>query len=138
MKNTSEIAFMALCLLLFVFGASGCGVGRGDLAQSLDRNHEKCHSEKVHIAWHSTYEYDDGFVIAGVLRRDDTVGGPITVNVHAAIVSPEGDVIGEAQSDEVRVPHRALTKVQGFQRFKIRFPSMPPEDASVQLSVCAG
>lgn len=138
MKKAFKTAFGGLCLLTLALGLSGCGTGQASLTQSLDRCHEESPAQKVHIAWHNTYEQDDGFVVSGVLRRSDRVGGPIKVNVHAAVVTPDGEMIDEARSDDIRVPHRTLTKVQGFQRFKVRLPSVPPEGASVRLVVRAG
>jgi hypothetical protein len=138
MKKALEIACAGLCFLTLVLGLSGCGTGQASLTPLLDGGFEQDASEKAHIAWYNTYEQDDGFVVAGVVRRNDTVGGPITVNVHAAIVTPGGEVIGEAQSDDIRIPRRTVTKVQGFERFKVHFPSTPPEGASVRLVVCAG
>lgn len=133
MKRSANALACGVCLLALVLLGSGCGANRVSLAGTAEIHLEQARAGKVYVAWSDAYQDEEGFVATGVVRRTDTVGGPIKVNVHITIVSPEGEVIDVAHCDDIRVPRRIATKIQGFERFKIRFPSVPPEGSSVRV-----
>jgi len=61
------------------------------------------------------------------------VGRPIKVNVQVTILAPDGSTWGEALSDDLYVPRRVVSKVRGFERFRLHFPNVPPEGSSVLI-----
>ncbi|UCD50896.1 MAG: hypothetical protein JSW27_25650 [Phycisphaerales bacterium] len=133
MKRAVHVSAWGICLLALVWLAAGCGASQTHLAETGVIHLEQAQIGKVYVAWSEAYEDGDGFVITGVVRRNDTVGAPIKVKVQAAITSPEGELVGEAQSEDICVPRWIATKVQGFERFEIRLPSVPPEGSVVRV-----
>jgi hypothetical protein len=137
MKRTANVLAWGACLQALALLGSGCGANRVNFAEAAEIHLEQARVGKVYVAWSDAYQDDEGFVVAGVVRRSDTVGGPIKVNVHAAIVASDGEVIDEARSDDISVPRRSVIRVQGFERFKVRLSSIPPEGTSVRVGVCS-
>lgn len=133
MKRTVNTLACGVCLLAPVVLGSGCGANQVSLTQAGEIHLEQARVGKVYVAWSDAYQDEEGFVVTGVVRRSDTVGGPIEVDVHVTIVAPDGEVIDEAQSADIRVPRRIATKIQGFDRFTVRFPNVPPEGSSVRI-----
>jgi hypothetical protein len=133
MNKSVSVAACGLGLLLLLVGLSGCGGGQTGLVDA-GKIHLESHAQgKVYVAWSDAHEEEGGFVVTGVLRRQDTVGPPIKATVEVEIVSPCGSILDQAQSDHLYVPHRKVNKVQGFERFRVRFPKMPPEGSSVRI-----
>ena len=135
MQRALETLAVAGCLWVCVFSASGCGTDRVAVAPQAEIWRGTGVSERVRVAWSNTREHANGFVVAGVLARDDTVGTPIEVSVYGVIVDADGRAIDEAQSRRIRVPRRRIGRIQGFHRFTVCFPTRPPEGASLQLTV---
>ena len=133
MRKTMSTVLGSICVLGSIMLVSGCGANRLSLAREGAVTLEAHASGKVYVAWSDAYESEEGFVVTGVVRRDDTVGSPIKVSVHVTIISPDGQTLDEGQSGEISVPRRMATKVQGFERFNVRFPSKPPEGSTVQI-----
>lgn len=137
-KTRSTINAAAATLLILVLVViSGCTAGRTNLVKSGTLNLEQQATGKVYIAWSDAYEEEDGFVITGVLRRRDRVGGPIKTHVDITILSPEGAVLEEGRSSEVYVPRR-IKSVKGrgyrsFKRFEVRFQNIPPQGSLVRV-----
>jgi hypothetical protein len=133
-RNLSTIS-IAIVSLFFLAVISGCTtVDRSDLVKSGILNIEQERTGKVYIAWSDAYEEGDGFVITGVLRRRDRVGMPIKTHVDVTILSPDGTVLDEARSSDVYVSRRIIGRShQSFERFKVRFPSVPPQGSLVRV-----
>jgi len=121
-------------LLALVPSLSGCGSSRLSLGEQDTVRLEACDAGKVHVVWSQAYEEEGGFVVTGVVRRSDTVGQPVKVTVRARIVSPAGEVLDQAESEAINVPRRMVTKVQGFERFRLCFGSVPPAGSSTQMT----
>ena len=102
-----------------------------DLVDAGVLNLEQHTTGKVYIAWSDAY--GDGFVVTGVLRRRDTVGLPIKTHVDITIQSPDGTIIDKSRSSDVHVSKRIIGRGQSLQRFKVRFPKMPPQGSLVHL-----
>jgi len=122
-----------LGLSILAAGCLGCSATRVSLVDTGAVHLESSSAGKVYVAWSDAYEEGDGFVITGVVRRRDAVGAPINVTVDAEIVSPAGIILEKAESNTLSVPHRKVNRVQGFERFTIRFPQVPAEGSSVRL-----
>jgi len=133
MKRVMRVMIAGTCLLMLMSLGTGCGASQADFTETKGIHLESARTGKVYVAWSEGYEDGDGFVVTGVVRRADTVGQPIEVQVSAAITSPDGTVLDEVSSDNLRVPRRITSRVQGFQRFKVRFSSVPPAGSSIQL-----
>lgn len=122
-----------LCLPLIAGWLSGCGGRPAGLTDTGTIHLESQAPGKVYVAWSDAHEENGGFVVTGVLRRKDVVGPPIKATVEVEIVSPCGSILDKAQCDPLYVPHRKVSKVQGFERFRVHFPKMPPEGSSVRI-----
>ena len=135
-RATTALVGMA-CLLALALLGGGCGASRVSLAETAEIHLEQARVGKVYVAWSDAYQDEEGFVVTGVVRRHDAVGGPIKVKVHATVVSPDGEAIDEAHSDEIRVPRRMATRTQGFQRFRVYLSSVPVDGSSIRLVASA-
>jgi len=131
-KDLSAIT-CRLCLPLFLVWLSGCGAKQAALADTGVIRLENQAMGKVYVAWSDAHEVEGGFLVTGVVRRKDTVGPPIKAIVDVEVVSPGGAVLDKAQSDSLYVPHRKASRIQGFERFSVRFSKMPPEGSSVRI-----
>ena len=99
MKRKLCIVAIGVGLGILAVVISGCAEEyRTDLVKSgvLSIDHQR--TGKVYIAWSDAYKEDSGFVITGVLRRRDRVGGPIKTHVDITILSPDGTILHEARS----------------------------------------
>ena len=136
-RSTINITVVSLLLLVVI---SGCtAANRTDLVKSGVLNIEQQRTGKAYIAWSDAYEEDGGFVITGVLRRRDQVGGPIKTHVDITILSPDGTVLDEARSSDVYVSRRITGRSYlSFKRFKVRFPSVPAKGSLVRLASHSG
>jgi hypothetical protein len=133
MNKRVSVAACGLGMLLLLVGLWGCSAGQTSLTDT-GRIHLESHaSGKVYVAWSDAHEEKGGILVTGVLRRKDVVGPPIKATVEVEVVSPCGSILDQAQSDDLYVPHRKVNKVQGFERFSVRFPKMPPDGSSVRI-----
>ncbi len=132
MIRVMRVSIAGACLLALMSLSAGCG-SQASFTETKGIHLEPAREGKVYVAWSEGYEDGDGFVVTGVVRRADTVGQPIEVQVSAAVMSPDGTLLDEASSDNLRVPRRITGRVQGLQRFKVRFSSIPPAGSSVHL-----
>lgn len=133
MKRVVRVFVGIACVVAFALSSSGCGMSEMGLAREGMVHIDTAAPGKAYIAWSDAYEDEAGFVITGVVRRSDTVGPPVKVRVQASIISPDGAIIDEAQSGDIQVPRRITSRVQGFKRFEIRFPNVPPKGSSVRV-----
>jgi hypothetical protein len=133
-KNASTMNITMVISLLFAV-ISGCATSkRVDLVRSGVLDMELARTGKAYIAWGGAYKEGDGFVVTGVLRRRDRVGGPIKTHVDVTILSPDGTVIDEARSSDVYVSRRITGRgFRSFGRFKVRFESIPAEASLVRV-----
>jgi hypothetical protein len=124
---------VSLGILTVVF--SGCTEAyRTNLTKSGVLNIEQQRTGKVYIAWSEAYEENGGFVITGVLRRRDRVGVPIKAHVDVTIFSPDGKILDEARSSDVYVSRRITSRgYLSFERFKVRFSSIPADGSSIRV-----
>jgi len=134
MKKGLQTAVRGLCLFLPAIGYLGCSGTQVSLVETGAVRLENAAPGKVYVAWSDAYERDGRFVITGVVRRKDTVGPPIKVTVDAEIVSASGTILDTAESDALYVPRRRGDRVQGFERFTVRFPEAPPAGSSVRIT----
>lgn len=138
MRRSIPVLLCGACLATMMTLVLGCQSGRTHPAQPGAVQLEPCAAGKVHVAWSDAYEEKGRFVVAGVVRRTDTVGLPIPVNVQVKIVAPDGSTWGQAQSDDLYVPRRMVSRAQGFERFRLCFPGTPPQGSSVLIVPCSG
>jgi len=133
-RNLSTIN-IAIVTLLFLAVISGCTtVERSDLVKTGILNIEQERTGKVYIAWSGAYEDGDGFIVTGVLRRRDQVGMPVKTHVDVTMLSPDGTVLNEARSSDVYVSRRITGRGHlSFERFKVRFPNVPPKGSLVRV-----
>lgn len=131
-KHLSPIG--RLCLPLFLLSFSGCAGQQAGLADAAAIHLENHATGQVHVAWSDAHEVDGGLLVTGVVRRQDIVGPPIRTTVDVEIVSPSGDILDRAQSDSLCVPHRRTSRMQGFERFRVRLSRMPPEGSSLRIT----
>lgn len=133
-KLLNTIVMLGLCVLSVVM--SGCAANRNNLVDSSVLSLEQRNTGKVYIAWSGAYEQDDSFVIAGVLRRRDSVGMPIRAHVDVTILSPDGTILDETRSSDVYVSRRITGRSYlSFERFKVRLTNIPAKGSSIRL-VC--
>ncbi len=135
-KVLKSVSVMVLGMLTFVI--SGCAMDRVDLVDAGVLSLEQHTTGKVYIAWSDAYEDGDGFVVTGVLRRRDTVGLPIKTHVDITIESPDGTIIDESHSSDIRVPRHIRGRGQSLQRFRVRFPSIPAKGSKVSIVTHSG
>jgi len=133
MRRKVPIWLWGVCLPALMTLVPGCESGRVSLARKGAVKLEPRTAGKVRVAWSDAYTDEKGFTVTGVVRREDTVGRPIKVNVQVTVLSPDGSTWGEALSDDLYVPRHAVSKVQGFERFRLHFPNIPPEGSSVLI-----
>lgn len=133
-RNLSTIN-IAMVTLLFLAVISGCTTAdRADLVKSGILNIEQERTGKAYIAWSGAYKDGDSFAVTGVLRRRDHVGLPIKTHVDVTILSPDGTVLDEARSSDVYVSRRITGRgYLSFERFKVRFSSIPAKGSLVRL-----
>ena len=135
MIRNLRTASMTIVTLLFLAVVSGCATAdRSDLVKSGILNIEQERMGKVYIAWSGAYEDGDGFIVTGVLKRSDQVGLPIKTHVDVTIMSPDGTVLDEARSSEIYVSRRIIGRGHlTFERFEVRFASVPPQGSLVRV-----
>jgi hypothetical protein len=126
------------CLPALVLWLSGCAGGQSRLADRGNVRIENPASGKVHVAWSDVREERGGLLVTGVLDRSDTVGLPIKTRVEVEVVSSSGSILNTAQSDAVSVARRSVNRVQGFERFAVRLPSLPPAGSTIRVVTRAG
>lgn len=129
-KNLNTI----VVTLLFLVVISGCSaVSRTDLVKRGVLNIERQRTGKIYIVWSDEDGDGDGFVVTGVLRRRDHLGAPIKTHVDITILSPDGAVLDKARSSDVYVSRRISGRGYPFDRFKVRFPSIPAQGSLVRV-----
>ncbi|MHC4356924.1 MAG: hypothetical protein ACYS0H_29850, partial [Planctomycetota bacterium] len=106
MSKRLSISLITLGLGILAAVISGCAADRIDLVETGVLSLEKQAAGKVYIAWSSVFEQEDGLVITGILRRHDRVGSPIKTHVDVTVLSPNGQVVDTARSNDVYVPRR--------------------------------
>lgn len=135
MRKDVLMVMCRLWLLLLLVWLSGCGGRQANLADTGAIHLENDAPGKVYVAWSEAREVKGGLLVAGVLRRKDTLGPPIRATVDVEVVSPCGAVLDRAQSGNLCVPCRKVSRTQGFERFRVRFPKLPPEGSRVRIVV---
>jgi hypothetical protein len=134
MKIRLSAAIGWLCVTALAAWCSGCaGTGNATKIASETRA-----SGPVYIAWSDARPDKDGLLVSGVVRRSDLVGPPVKVTVAVEVVSASGVILDRAQADAVSVPHRKVNHVQGFERFSVRLPHVPPEGSSLRIVALNG
>lgn len=130
MRRRPLFVLYRLCLLLVFAWLSGCAA---EPAGALRL--ENVAAGRVYVAWSEVREGEGGFLVTGVLRRRDTVGPAIKATVDVEVISPSGDVVDRAQSDNLYVPHRRVNQIQGFERFRVQLSRQPPEGSVARVIV---
>jgi hypothetical protein len=136
MKRNVPILSCAVCLAALMALMVGCESSRISLTKNGVVKLEPRAEGKVRIAWSDAYTDAEGFTVTGVVRREDTTGGPIPVSVQVTVLAPDGSTWGEAVSHELYVPRRMVSRAQGFERFRVHFPGLPPEGSSIRIVPC--
>ena len=135
MRRHVLIMMCGVGLVMLAVLISGCETTRVSLVDAGAVSIKTHAPGKVHVAWSDAYTDEDGFVVTGVVRRSDSVGPPIKVNVHVTLLSPDGKILEEAVSNDISVPRQIASRVQSFERFRLRFPNIPPQGTSAQIVV---
>ena len=135
MKKRVVITICGVGLLMLTLLNSGCETTRVSLVDTGAVNMKTHAPGKVHVVWSDAYTDDEGFVVTGVVRRSDSVGPPIRVNVHVTLLSPDGKILDEAVSNDISVPRQIVSRTQRFERFRLHFPNIPPKGTSAQIVV---
>ncbi|MHC5060257.1 MAG: hypothetical protein ACYTFK_04130 [Planctomycetota bacterium] len=139
MKNKLLSLVVAIVLGLAAFVIPGCAGDRKDLVDSGVLSLENHAPGKVYIAWNDAYEDGDGFVITGVLRRLDQLGGPIRTHVDVTVLSPDGTVLDEARSSDMYVSRRITGRSYlSFKRFRVPLAEVPPKGSKVRVVTHSG
>ncbi len=133
MSKRLSINLITLGLGILAAVISGCAADRVDLVETGVLTLEKQAAGKVYIAWSSAYEQEDGLVITGVLRRRDRVGSPIKTHVDVTVLSPSGQVVDTARSNDVYVPRRITGRGQSLKRFRIYLRNVPGRGSLVRM-----
>jgi hypothetical protein len=123
-----------LCVSVLAAWCSGCA-GTGNATKI---SMETRASGPAYVAWSDARPDKDGFLVSGVVRRSDLAGPPVKVTVAVEVVSASGVILDRAQADAVSVPHRMVNHVQGFERFSVRLPHVPPEGSSLRIVALNG
>ena len=132
------IRLCVLCLGALMSLVAGCESQRVSLARKGVVTLEPRTEGKVRVVWSDAYADEKGFTVTGVVRRGDTVGVPIRVNVQVTILAPDGSTWAEGWSDDLYVPRRMVSKAQGFERFRLSFADIPPAGSSVLITPRSG
>lgn len=128
------IIIITVAALLVVVISACTAANRTDLVKSGIVTIEQQKTGKAYIAWSSAYEKEGDLVITGVLRRRDRVGRAIKTHVDVTIVSPDGTVLDEVRSADIRVSRRITGRsYKSFERFKVRIPGVPAKGSLVRL-----
>jgi hypothetical protein len=135
MKKSIFITMWSVGLFALALLSSGCETGRVSLVDTGAVAIKTHAPGKVHVAWSDAYTDENGFVVTGVVRRSDSVGPPITVNVHVTLLSPDGKILDEVVSNDISVPRQIASRTQSLERFRLRFPTIPPKGTSAQIVV---
>lgn len=138
MRRKIPIRWCAVCLGALMSLAAGCESQRVSLARKGVVTLEPHAEGKVRVVWSDAYPDEKGFTVTGVVRRQDTVGVPIRVNVQVTILAPDGSTWAEGWSDDLYVPRRMVSKAQGFERFQLSFANVPPAGSSVLITPRSG
>jgi hypothetical protein len=123
-----------LCIPLLAACGSGCAGTENAAKISVDKHA----TGPAYVAWSDARPEEDGFLVTGVVRRSDLVGPPVGVTVSVEVVSASGVILDRAQAHTVSVPRRRTDRVQGFERFSVRFPQVPPEGSSLRIVALNG
>jgi hypothetical protein len=134
MKIRLSAAIGLSCVLALVAWCSGCA----NAGNAPEMSVETRATGPAYVAWSDARPDKDGLVVSGVVRRSDLVGSPIKVTVSVEVVSASGAILDRAQADTVSVPHRRTDRVQGFERFSVRLPHLPPEGSSLRIVALNG
>jgi len=138
MKRAFPTSVIGVGLVMLAIFIPGCAKNRINLVDSGALTLEKRASGKVYIAWCDAYEDEKGIAVTGVLRRRDHVGLPIKKHVDVTILSPEGTVLDEARSPDYYIPRNIIGRFESFQRFKVHFPSVPPQGSVIRIVARSG
>ncbi len=130
---------IATVFSLLTIVISGCAMDRVDLVDSGVLSLENHTTGKIYIAWSDAYEDGDGFVITGVLRRRDHLGGPIRTHVDITVLSPDGTVLNDARSSDIYVSRRITGRSYlSFKRFRVHLAGIPAEGSKVRIVTHSG
>lgn len=133
MSKRLSISLITLGLGILAAVISGCAADRVDLVETGVLTLEKQAAGKVYISWSSVFEQEDGLVITGFLRRRDRVGSPIKTHVDVTVLSPNGQVVDTARSNDVYVPRRITGRGQSLRRFRIYLRDVPGRGSLVKM-----
>ena len=135
MRRHVVITVCGVGLFMLALLSSGCETSRVSLVETGAVGIKTHAPGKVQVVWSDAYTDENGFVVTGVVRRSDSVGPPIKVNVHVTLLSPDGKILDEAVSNDISVPRQIASRTQSFERFRLRFPNIPPKGTSAQIVV---
>ncbi|MCJ7778861.1 MAG: hypothetical protein MUP16_11180 [Sedimentisphaerales bacterium] len=122
-------------LALVIFTIYGCATTRINLSKSDTVKLEKTASEKVFIPWADAYKDGNDLLVTGVVERRYLSTGLLKAHIDVTILSVEGTILQEGHTKAIYVPGRRVGKGINWERFRIRFPGIPPEGAKIKMVV---
>jgi len=128
-----ELVFFGALSLVFY----GCSSNHLSLSEQ-DIFVQKQNSEKVEILWVDVYCAGDGAWISGVLKQQHFGTAAICVHVDVQVLSPDGSVLYESASKDIRVPRDRIGKGIDWKRFHVRLPEKPTEGSRISMTVHPG
>lgn len=117
---------------------SGCAVSGDSLSEQGLIAVQRVSSQQVDIVWADVYKADKDLMARGLVRRRDHSSQPLLVHVDAAVLSRDGEILGEATGRDVWVPRRSVGKGFNHSDFEIRLPVAPPGGGRIKLVCHAG
>ena len=136
MFEKRSIKIVVSVLALAAISGSCFASHRIDLVDRGVVSLERQHSKKVHIAWGNVHQDGEDIVVSGVLMRHVITSYPIWRHVEVVVVAPDGTVLKETRTSDIKVPRRVPGRGFNTKRFEVRLAGIPPRGSLVRISLC--
>ncbi len=136
MFEKQSIKIMVTVLTLAVIVGSCFASNRIDLVDQGVVSLEQQHSKKVRIAWGNVKQDGEDIIVSGALMRRAITSYPIWRHVKITVLAPDGTVLQEARTSNIKVPRRVPGRGFNTKRFEVRLAGIPPRGSLVRISLC--
>ncbi len=93
--------------------------------------------KKVNIVWSNAHKDGEDLVVSGALMRRALTSYPIWRHVEVSLLAPDGTILQEARTSDIKVPRRVPGRGFNTKRFELRFPTLAPRGSSIRITVAS-
>ncbi len=136
MFGKQSIKIVVGVLTLAIISGSCFASNRINLVDQGVVSLEQQHSKKVRTAWSNVQQDGEDIIVSGVLMRQAITSYPIWRHVEVTVLAPDGAVLQEARTSNIKVPRRVPGRGFNTKRFEVRLAGIPPRGSVVRITIC--